>query len=272
VEVKKNYLSKIFESFNIITESSAIIIDSSGHKFSGKSKNELVIWEEKINELKEQYRDLEESVDFLESQKAEKIIELQKETENLRKKLIAEAETEKADIIAQAETEAIEIKEKVKSEGYEEGYETGKQESENVFLPILNSIEELIKNFEIEKESQLKNYTEDIKSIIIAVAKKIIKQELSTDNKIIINNINSVIEKISECKLLKIFVNPNDIQLLQQYKKNIESQLPGLKKLTIYPEENIMSGGCKIETEFGSFDASIEQQISEIESEFKDTV
>lgn len=270
--MKKNYLSKIFESFNIITEPSAIIIDSSFEKFSTKTKNELIIWEEKISELREQYKELEESIDFLETQKAEKIIELQKETEGLRKKLLTEAEEEKQSIIMKAEEEAVSLKYESKAQGYEEGYESGKESVEKDFLPKLNILDESLRQLEEEKQRQLKKYDEDIKDIIISVAKKIIKQEIKEDPQIIKNNVLTVIEKISECKMLKIFVNPADIELIEKYKKNIESHLPGLKKLTIYPEEDIMPGGCKVETEFGSFDASIEQQISEMETELKDTV
>lgn len=270
--MKKNYLSRIFESFNIISEPSAIIIDSSLSGYDRKTKNELIIWEEKIAELKKEFDELQEGINHLENQKAEKIIELQKETEGLKKKLVSEAESEADAIIKNAQEEAAKLKENSKSEGFEEGYRSGKETLEKEFLPKLKILDDTLRQLQSEKETQLKTYDTDIKDIIISVSEKIIKQEISTNPDIIKNNVISVIEKISECKMIKIFVNPEDIKLLEDYKKNIQAHLPGLKKLSIHPEENIMPGGCKIETEFGSFDATIEKQLSEIDNELKETV
>lgn len=266
-------MSNIFESYNIITEPNTIIIGPHlGEKGYSLEKGQDISWEEKIAELKSQYELLTQQVNNLEYQKENKKKEIEQENAILKNKILQEAETIKENIINQAKQEALKLKEEFKKQGFEEGVRTGTIKINQEMSVKFNLLNQVIKNLEQEKSELLLKYENDIVQLVIDVAKKIIKQEIKTDKEIIISNVKSIIGKISECKLLKIFVNPADIDVLNEYKNNFKNNLPNLKKIEILADENIGVGGCKIETEFGSFDATIKTQIQELEEELKENI
>ncbi|HOK41674.1 MAG TPA: FliH/SctL family protein [bacterium] len=263
-------MSNIFESYNIITEPQTIIIGpnlGSGILSSSKEKDTTQILEEKIKELQSQKDLLEEQISNLEIEKEKKIKSVESEILHIKEKILKEAEEVKQRIINQAQQEAIKIKEESKNKGYSEGYNAGKEKIEKEFAAKFNTINLIINKLEQEKKEQLLKYENDIIHLTFDIAKKIIKQEIKSDRNIILNNLRYVIKKISDCKIIRIFVNPEEIQILKEYQSEIKSKLPSLEKIEFIADNNIDVGGCKVETEFGSFDASIKTQILELEQE-----
>jgi flagellar assembly protein FliH len=60
-------------------------------------------------------------------------------------------------------------------------------------------------------------------------------------------------------------VHPADRPLLEQRRPHWLDHFPAIATLTIAPDEGLDRGGCRIESEHGTVDATIETQIRVIE-------
>ncbi len=208
------------------------------------------------------YKEREEK---LEKEFIEKRKKLEKELEELIQKKKEEAEK----IIENAKTESEKIKLEKEKEGYNVGYEKGYkdgikkgiEEEKSKFHDLSQIIDKLV-NFEKEN---LSKYGEKISSIIIELSKKIIKKEIETyPEKVLKANIENILNKIVDKTYVKIFVSTKIYDFLNEnidYLKGVFN----IENLKIDKMEKLEPADCIVETNYGTYDASIQEQIFEME-------
>ena len=101
----------------------------------------------------------------------------------------------------------------------------------------------------------------EIADIVWSITKQFfIQQQLSKDT--IIFKVMETLEQLNEAQHIELFLHPNDLAFLHQ--ENIQLDLKRFKHLRISPDDHLILGGCKIKTEHGLYDASIERQIDRL--------
>jgi flagellar assembly protein FliH len=101
--------------------------------------------------------------------------------------------------------------------------------------------------------------------LIFQISKQVLLRELSTDREYVKRLTAHVVEKIGAKDHVRIKINPQDGGLLEQLKEHLKVQIPDLKNVQIEVSEEILSGGCKVETDLSRLNASVETQLSAIE-------
>ena len=69
---------------------------------------------------------------------------------------------------------------------------------------------------------------------------------------------------------MTVKVNPLDLEVMHQFRKDIEKYSGSVKGVSVDADETISRGGCIIETNYGEVDATIEGVFAEIEEKLKD--
>lgn len=109
---------------------------------------------------------------------------------------------------------------------------------------------------------QIETYTEEMKKkilpIAIKAAKKILGDELRLHKDRIVDIISQAIQPVIQHKQVKIFVNKEDLAILEKNKDKIKNQLENATLFSIQPKDDIEKGGCLIETEAGIINAELE--------------
>ena len=192
-----------------------------------------------------------------------------REIEEKINKLFSEKKLEAEKLIENAKEEADRIRKEAFEKGYKEGlekaYEEKKKEIEEK-LENLSNILNLLKNFENEIFLKYKNL---ITEIILEITKKIIKTEISCNSKeILLKNIEETLKKIVDNGKIEIKVNPEDYDFIISELKNIKS-VENIPELNIIKSSDVDAGGCIIETDFGTYDARIQEQIKEFEKNLR---
>jgi len=123
------------------------------------------------------------------------------------------------------------------------------------FYNILATFEDKIKVFENEFHKLVIHVSERI-------AEKIIQKEFD-NNSIIEKTLDQNLRKIIGANDIIIKLNPTDFELIQKSSKEYLVN-SGITKIKFESNENILPGGCFIESEIGNLDARIEAQIREI--------
>lgn len=163
---------------------------------------------------------------------------------------------------------------------YNKGFEAGKKSAmemmENEFKKKLFSsvkglftlTENMRKEFN-EYKSTMDNH---IITVALAIASKVIKQEVSIKNEAIISQLKAAINKIIGVNSFVVYINPKDEEILRLYKNDIINKFDSLKDFTIQVNEKIGVGGCKLESQVGNVDAKIESQLSVIEEALRENM
>jgi len=105
---------------------------------------------------------------------------------------------------------------------------------------------------------------EQIVKLALAIAEKIINQEVATSKEVILGVLKGVLKNISETEGMKIRLNPQDFRHIMEARKDFLRSIDGVRNVVFEEDVSIKRGGAVVETMFGEVDARLESQINEI--------
>jgi len=168
------------------------------------------------------------------------------------RRLLEESEARAAAIVAAAE----EARERAVREGFERGYEEGAAQWAAATRAAQDSV-----------RGALEHAREEVLRLALRVAEKILRQKVEAAPETMLPMIDEALRSLQAQPQLRVVlrVHPADRPLLEQRRPRWLDHFPAIATLAIVPDEALDRGGCRIESEHGSVDATIETQIRVIE-------
>jgi flagellar assembly protein FliH len=170
------------------------------------------------------------------------------------------------------EDEMEKCREEGRRQGFEEGLREGKEEA-------LRKHEELIKEAESIRDKAnedyaniLKSAEEDIATLVMNVARKVINTELTTNRKIILNLVSEAMMRSSNRDSLVIKVSREDYDFVKENEESIKERVDGLGFLDIKTDPSLNTGSCIVETHYGCIDSSIETRMERLKTAFQEAI
>ncbi|KNZ70886.1 flagellar assembly protein FliH/type III secretion system HrpE [Thermincola ferriacetica] len=207
------------------------------------------------------------------TRQAEEII---RETEEMVKELLETARQEAEKIVKKAKEEAENlVKEgqekfkEIREQGYNDGWQVGhaegtkkaEEEMKGTLLAAQKTLEDAIE----ERKKIILGAEDEIIQLAVAIAKKIIGHEISTNQDLIVGMVQKALEKVRDREEISLRVNPQNLEQVLNDQEQIMSSAKGIKKMKVLADPDILPGGCVIETSNGTVDARMERQLREIE-------
>ena len=200
-----------------------------------------------------------QNIDQKLSESEEKIHQAQIEAESI----IKQANEQKNQIIAEAEGTAQQIKQRA----YDEGLLSVKTENERQAQQIVTIIKET-QNWQARVWEQSED---NIIKMIQTIAHKLFGSGFSLDATSIEQMVGRAINEANRLGNLRIYVNPEDHNLLISLWQESDLVVNG-QKISLVPSQNIQRGGCFVEGDFGSVDSRIDVQLELLENELNNTL
>jgi len=155
---------------------------------------------------------------------------------------------------------------KVSEDSYRKGLSDGIEFEKKESLPALAAVAEMAKMIPLIRKETIEKTEERIIMLSIAMAEKIINQEVQTRKEIILGVLKGALKNIVETDGMKIRINPQDYRYVMEVKNDFLQSLSGLSKVEFEEDASIKRGGAIVETMFGEVDARIESQLKEIQA------
>jgi flagellar assembly protein FliH len=169
-------------------------------------------------------------------------------------------QTEKKTLVTDAEFK------KVGEEFYQKGFLTGAQSKNKEVTDALEALNTLFKTVPLIKTDIIDKAHEQIVKLAIAIAEKVLNQEVTTHKDVIVSVLKNALKNIAETEGMKIRLNPQDFRYMMEVKKDFLQTFDGLRNVVFEEDTSIKRGGAVIETMFGEVDARLESQLKEIKS------
>lgn len=182
-----------------------------------------------------------------------------------RMEAAAEAGPSESEKLRQAfELEKLQAREEGLAQGLEKGKQAVTAELESVIQKLRRAYMDIEK---YRKQLYLDAETETV-DLALAVARNIIGQEISLDRQIVLNVVKGALDKVINHEKVKIRANPQDLDGVQAALYEFLPHVEKLENVHFEADAAITTGGCVVETNFGTVDARIENQLDQIESAF----
>ncbi len=101
----------------------------------------------------------------------------------------------------------------------------------------------------------------DTINLIMALSKKIINRELNTDREAIVRTLQQAIEISLDSSEYEISLNPDDLAIVENMQEDFNQRTGRLKQIYLKTDSSISRGGCRLESNICTVDATIEAQM-----------
>lgn len=157
---------------------------------------------------------------------------------------------------------------------YEKGYNRGQQEA-------VQAYQQAVEDFHRSSQDQLRQINElqqriyedseqEIVALAVQIAQKLVCRQLDIDPETVVDIARAACLQAKECERVLVYAAPAQIEGLRNRKEEIEAQLYRAQKIEFIADPSIVLGGCRIETEQGYIDASIDTMLQQIQAAIKD--
>jgi len=150
--------------------------------------------------------------------------------------------------------------------GERDGFELGRQKAELLFSGLAGIIGEL----ENYKQSLYTPCVDEMKELVLAIAKKVVHRELEIKEDSVMSCVETALRSVVAGGDIAIRVNPRDLDVVRKNRPDIVRSGEGIKAVAIEGDESVTRGGCAIDTRHGEIDATIESVMEEIEARLRD--
>ena len=174
----------------------------------------------------------------------------------------AELEKRIAELERLRQLETAEAHHRGVEDGLRRGREEASAEVKKAFDQVAHTLEELAKT----KRKLRMDAEQELVKLSLAVARRILYRELSTDPSSIEGVVHAALQKLQQREASKVRVWPAAVPAVRAALDRIGSR----SGIEIVPDPGLPTGSILFETSLGELDASIETQLQEIQRGFAD--
>lgn len=163
------------------------------------------------------------------------------------------------------------------AEGQELGYANGMQQAREMaaqeravmFEKLALEIEAVLRSAKQAIPEWCRQAEEELTTRVTDICREILMRELELDRSSVLTVVSKAMSVVTHSREARIRVNPADYQLLMEHREELTAAARSIDGVTIVPDSNV-SGGCTIDTDGGSVEASHEARLRVIETRLKE--
>jgi len=147
--------------------------------------------------------------------------------------------------------DAKQVYEEEKKRGYNNGMEEGNQKISEF---MIDAVERSVKNFEA--------FENDMIGVVVNALRKILGE--MNEKELVSRVVRNALETVRNQKKVNLTVNPDEVQVIKDQLSELLAQFPTINFIEVLSDPRITKGGCRLETEVGVVDATIDIQLAAI--------
>jgi flagellar assembly protein FliH len=181
-------------------------------------------------------------------------------------------ELEKLSIEERVEKEALgrllEIKEQAFDQAFQLGMEEGRKTAFNDTMQILEqqagSLDLLISNISKLKNDLVLQNESHIVRLAFYMAKRLALTEIKENPESVLTVVRDAMAEVQNEEKFVLYLSQFDHEYIKSRIDSLGPEFESLKTAKIEVAPEVQSGGCKIETNYGEIDATIEQRVEKL--------
>ncbi len=166
-------------------------------------------------------------------------------------------------------TQVLERLKEVEERAYKEGYDLGLADgSEKAFENVKAELEErlaflesILKDIERMKSRLVTENEGELVQLVYLIAKKIAMRDLEENREAVLGILQDVAGQFQADQKVVVHLAQSDLDFLKLAQEKSGQKLEVLESMKFNVNESVKPGGCIIETEYGSVDATIEERV-----------
>ena len=164
--------------------------------------------------------------------------------------------------------------EAIKQEAYGKGFQKGEAEGFEKGLEraaaAANHLEEICARLDSLWHDMVQANEDKLVSLIGLVVDKIVYGHISVDHGVVKKAILDAFYLLTEPETAVIYVNNEDYEFVEAIKDDFFKALDTLKQVSVIADPAVGRGGCRVESEAGDVDATLESRLAAVKQSIMD--
>lgn len=173
-------------------------------------------------------------------------------------------ERESQRLVEEAKRQAETIQRDAYRAGFEQGERAGEKLAFQKIEPVLQAFNDLVEAITIERQMLIQQHESELIKVAFAIAMQVIKTEIRLEPEVVAGVVEAALEKVAGPVPATIYVSPHDRTLIELQMKKLKGEAWPPAHIRIEVDETVGRGGCRVATEQGNIDATIETQLRAI--------
>lgn len=161
--------------------------------------------------------------------------------------------------------------EQTKEQGFQQGYDDGLVQAEAAvqaqYNDMLTEAKAILEQSFQSKELIIQEAEPFLLELSCAIAEKIIHKQLLLEPDWIVQQVKQVLSRRRDQGVITLCVSPSQFTFIQNAREELVLAIDSQAELQILPDASVKDEGCVIRSSFGSIDARIDTQLTEIKKE-----
>ena len=188
------------------------------------------------------------------------------DAENEAKAIIEKAQAEAAEIVAEAQNQRARIEEGARQDGFDNGYKEGYDKGVGEVDRLVERMHKILENVMQRREEILQETESQIVELVILMARKVVKILSENQKNVVMANTMAALKKVKTRGQVILRVNLEDVKLSSDHANEFIQHVEKVEGINVLEDSSVEKGGCIVETDFGSIDARISSQLTELEN------
>jgi len=176
--------------------------------------------------------------------------------------ILEEARREAAQIKEEATREAESLRQEATRSGYQEGRQAGYQKAIADAGGVTEEARKVFEETLRRRQEIFDSLHEEFIAVAVAMAEKIIRQEVSLEPGVIINICRAVVKKALDSTTYSLSVYPELSPVVEAHRHLIEQHLPKDAAMQVVPDADIELGDCCLETDTSVVHGEVKKQLA----------
>lgn len=172
----------------------------------------------------------------------------------------------------QPETLDIESDKKVQQlikDSYNQGISDGLQQAGDDYKSGTATLIAISEQLNTTREMILQNSIGEMQDLVLTIAEKVIRHSLTAQDDTIIATVEEAMRQTIKSDEFYVCVNQKDYDIIHKKSPELVAQISGLDNIVIKIDNAIEPGGCKVESDYCTVDATIASQLQIITDHVK---
>jgi len=176
----------------------------------------------------------------------------------------------KKNIENQVEETVLERLKEIEEQAYRQAYDLGLIEGQEKaftektqdFIAKMTTLDDLLSELQNMKMRLHKENEIIFIKLIFQIAEKIAMREIAADQTPLVAMLTDLVEEVQSADAINIKLNPSDLSFIEELRSKKVKEVEGLERIRLVAAPDITIGGCIVETNFGSIEATLEQRVA----------
>lgn len=241
-------------------------------------KMQAIVEEQKQAQREELMRKRQEAIDAGETEFTEglfaKELELEPEPEP-QIDYVAQAKEQAEQIISEANAEAVMIRDKAskdadtlremaRQEGYQNGYESAKQQADEELQAGREELARREQQLQAQYEDAMAELEPKLLDTILTVFDEVFRMQFSGKREMLLHLVKNAMRGIRETRQYKVRVSEAEVSFLREHREELQEKVGEDVQIEIVMDPDLSESQCIIDADSGVYDCSLDVELDNL--------